>query len=278
MPVHNHNHSVNPAVGFSHAPSFTNRVATAAGGSNGVDVSGSFVGASHGYPMNLGSNWVATSNGNGLDSSNSSNSISNINGNGSGLQGNVKAISNASDHVGGVGVGSISNTPASQRTDPVSEEGGDDSVSGQKMKLMCSYGGKILPRPSDGMLRYVGGHTRIISVRRDVSFNDLVQKMVGTFGQAVVIKYQLPDEDLDALVSVSCPDDLENMMEEYERLIERCPDGSPKLRVFLFCAAELDPSGMVQFVNLDDGGMKYVEAVNGITDGIGGKLTRKARE
>lgn len=276
VPVHNHNHSVNPAVGFSHAPSFTNRVATAAGGSNGVDVSGSFVAASHGYPMNLGSNWVATSNGNGLDSSNSSNSISNINGNGSGLQGNVKAISNASDHVGGVGVGSISNTPASQRTDPVSEEGGDDSVSGQKMKLMCSYGGKILPRPSDGMLRYVGGHTRIISVRRDVSFNDLVQKMVGTFGQAVVIKYQLPDEDLDALVSVSCPDDLENMMEEYERLIERCPDGSPKLRVFLFCAAELDPSGMVQFVNLDDGGMKYVEAVNGITDGIGGKLTRKA--
>ncbi|RDX93364.1 Serine/threonine-protein kinase CTR1, partial [Mucuna pruriens] len=271
--IHNHHPSVNPAVGFSHAPSFTNRVAAAGG--NAVDVSGSFVATSHGYPMNLGGNWVAT--GNGLDNSSStSNSNSNSNNNSNNaLQGNNKVISNAGDH-GGVGVGSISNAPASQRADQPSEEGGDDSALGRKMKLMCSYGGKILPRPSDGMLRYVGGQTRIISVKRDASFNDLVQKMVGTFGQPVVIKYQLPDEDLDALVSVSCPDDLENMMEEYERLIERSPDGSPKLRVFLFNASELDPSGVVQFVNLHDGGLKYVEAVNGITDGISGKLTRKA--
>ncbi|CAJ1975585.1 unnamed protein product [Sphenostylis stenocarpa] len=266
VPIHNHNHSVNPGVGFAHAPSFPNRVG--AGGGNAVDVSGSFVAASHGYPLNLGGNWVVT--GIGLDSSNSSNGN-----NSNAVPGNNRVISNSGDHVGGVGVDSISNTPASQRTEQACEEGGDDSVSGRKMKLMCSYGGKILPRPSDGMLRYVGGQTRIISVKRDVSFDDLVQKMVGTFGQHVAIKYQLPDEDLDALVSVSCPDDLENMMEEYERLIERSPDGSPKLRVFLLSASELDPSGAPQFVNLHDGGLKYVEAVNGITDGIGGKLTRK---
>ncbi|KAL2327376.1 hypothetical protein Fmac_020803 [Flemingia macrophylla] len=274
VPIHNHNHnhnpSVNPAVGFSHTPSFPNRVAAAGG--NAVDVSGSFVAATHGYPMNLGGNWVAT--GNGLDSSNSSNGNGN---NSNALQGNSRVVSNTSDHVGGVGVVGVgSNPPASQRADQTSEEGGDDSALGRKMKLMCSHGGKILPRPSDGMLRYVGGQTRIISVKRDASFNELVQKMVGTFGQPVVIKYQLPDEDLDALVSVSCPDDLENMMEEYERLIERSPDGSPKLRVFLFNASELDSSGVVQYVNLHDGGLKYVEAVNGITDGNGGKLTRKA--
>ncbi|XP_027942161.1 uncharacterized protein LOC114195914 [Vigna unguiculata] len=272
VPIHNHNPSVNPAVGFVHAPSFPNRVGAVGG--NAVDVSSSFVAASHGFPMNLGGNWVAS--GNGLDSINNNDVNNSNNNNNNAVPGNNRVISNSGDHVCGVGVGSISNTPSSQRTDQTNEEGGDDSISGRKMKLMCSYGGKILPRPSDGMLRYVGGQTRIISVKRDVSFNDLVQKMVSTFGQNGVIKYQLPDEDLDALVSVSCPDDLENMMEEYERLIERSPDGSPKLRVFLLSASELDPSGVAQFVNLHDGGLKYVEAVNGIADGIGGKLTRKA--
>ncbi|XP_057432455.1 uncharacterized protein LOC130725222 isoform X2 [Lotus japonicus] len=253
------NPTMNPAVGFSQFPSFSNRVA----GGNAVDFSGSFVAAAHGFPLNLG-NWVA---GNALDSSTSNT-----------LQGNCRFVGNASDHAGGAGLAGVgSNSTASQRADQPSEEGGgDDSVSGRKLKFMCSYGGKILPRPSDGTLRYVGGQTRIISVKKDVSFNDLVRKMVDTFGQPVVIKYQLPDEELDALVSVSCPEDLENMMEEYERLIERCPDGSPKLRVFLFSASEIDPSGVVQFVNLQDSGQRYVEAVNGITDGISSKLTRKA--
>lgn len=160
-------------------------------------------------------------------------------------------------------------------TDQASEEGGDDSVSVKKVKFLCSFGGKIYPRPSDGMLRYVGGHTRIISVRRDVSYNELVQKMVDTYGQAVVIKYQLPDEDLDALVSVSCPDDLDNMMEEYEKLLERSSDGSAKLRVFLFSASELDPSSAMQFGDLHDSGQRYVDAVNGILDMAGGSITRK---
>ncbi|KAA8535278.1 hypothetical protein F0562_030281 [Nyssa sinensis] len=160
-------------------------------------------------------------------------------------------------------------------SDQASDEGGEDSLSGKKIKFLCSFGGKILPRPSDGVLRYVGGQTRIISVQRDVNFDELVLKMVDTFGQNVVIKYQLPEEDLDALVSVSCPDDLENMMDEYEKLIERSSDGSAKLRVFLFSATELDSSGMVQFGDLQDSGQRYVEAVNGIMDGAGGSITRK---
>ncbi|KAI4380493.1 hypothetical protein MLD38_006677 [Melastoma candidum] len=150
-----------------------------------------------------------------------------------------------------------------------SEDGGEDSVSGKKIKFLCSFGGKILPRPSDGMLRYVGGQTRIISVRKDVSLNDLVAKMVEIYGQPVIIKYQLPDEDLDALVSVSCPDDLDNMMEEHEKLSERTLDGSAKLRVFLFSASELDSTDMVQFGDLNNSGHRYVEAVNGMADSIG---------
>ncbi|GFY80777.1 kinase superfamily with octicosapeptide/Phox/Bem1p domain-containing protein [Actinidia rufa] len=161
-------------------------------------------------------------------------------------------------------------------SDQAIEEGGEDSVSGKKVKFLCSFGGQILPRPSDGMLRYVGGQTRIIGVRRDVSFNGLVQKMADTSGQNVVIKYQLPDEDLDALVSVSCPDDLENMMDEYEKLAERSSDGLAKLRVFLFSSSEIDSVGMMQFGEFQDSGQRYFEAVNGILDGVGGGvLARK---
>ncbi|KAG9157508.1 hypothetical protein Leryth_010339 [Lithospermum erythrorhizon] len=157
----------------------------------------------------------------------------------------------------------------SNNSDQTSEEGGDDSASSRKVKLLCSYGGKILPRPSDGALRYVGGQTRIISVRRDVGFNELVRNMVNIYGESVVIKYQLPEEDLDALVSVSCPDDLENMMDEYEKLSERSSDLSSKLRVFLVSASEVDSSGVVQFPDIRDSGQKYFEAVNGILEGSG---------
>lgn len=38
------------------------------------------------------------------------------------------------------------------------------------IKFLCSYGGKILPRSTDGKLRYVGGHTRLLSVGRSISF------------------------------------------------------------------------------------------------------------
>ncbi|KAI3684968.1 hypothetical protein L6452_34198 [Arctium lappa] len=154
-------------------------------------------------------------------------------------------------------------------SDHTSDEGGDDSVvSGRKVKFLCSFGGKILPRPSDGVLRYVGGDTRIISVRRDVGFNELVQKMFDSYGQNVIIKYQLPKEDLDALVTVSRLDDLENMMDEYDKLVERYSDGSAKLKVFLF--TELESSSVIRFKDLQDSGQKYVEAENGIGDGFGG--------
>ncbi|XP_027126629.1 RAF-like serine/threonine-protein kinase PRAF isoform X1 [Coffea arabica] len=161
-------------------------------------------------------------------------------------------------------------------SDQASDGCGDDSVSGKKVKFLCSFGGNILPRPSDSALRYVGGQTRIISVRRDISFPDLYRKMVDIYGQNVVIKYQLPDEDLDALVSVSCPDDLENMMDEYEKLLERSLDGSAKLRVFLFSASEVDSVGMVHIGDWHDSGQKYVEAVNGYVDVTGRPaITRK---
>ncbi|PON67148.1 Mitogen-activated protein kinase kinase kinase [Parasponia andersonii] len=262
--------SVSPAVGFGYSPNLGNRAA----GGTGELVSSSFTSTGSGGSPNLG-NFVV---GGGVDLA-SQDIAARI-----GYTPNLsnRVTGNAADQILNdpvVGFGyipNIGNRVGGNAIDQASDEGGDDSVSGKKLKFLCSFGGKILPRPSDGVLRYVGGHTRIISVRRDVSFSELVQKMMDTYGQPVVIKYQLPDEDLDALVSVSCPDDLDNMMEEYEKLIERSSDGSAKLRVFLFSASELDPSGMVPLGDLHDGGQRYVDAVNGIVDGIsGGGITRK---
>ncbi|CAI9760608.1 unnamed protein product [Fraxinus pennsylvanica] len=158
---------------------------------------------------------------------------------------------------------------AGSASDHTSDAGGDGFVFGRKVKFLSSFGGKILPRPSDGAFRYVGGQTRIISVRRDVSFGELAQKMADTYGQNVVMKYQLPEEDLDALVTVSCPEDLENMMDEYEKLVERSSDGSAKLRVFLFSPSELESANLLHFGDFQDSGQRYVETVNGILDGFG---------
>ncbi|GMH01246.1 hypothetical protein Nepgr_003085 [Nepenthes gracilis] len=85
------------------------------------------------------------------------------------------------------------------------------------VKFLCSYGGKILPRPSDGKLRYVGGHTRVLSVDRSVSFSELMVKLEELCGFSVTLRCQLPSEDLDVLVSIKSDEDLANVIEEYDR-------------------------------------------------------------
>lgn len=135
-----------------------------------------------------------------------------------------------------------------------------DSASA-KMKVLCSLGGKILPRPSDGKLRYVGGETRIIRMSNNISWQELMQKTSSIYNQACTIKYQLPGEDLDALVSVSCDEDLQNMMEECSGL----EDGrSQKLRMFLFSNTELDDSQFGMASTEGDSEIQYVAAVNGM--------------
>ncbi|GFZ20157.1 kinase superfamily with octicosapeptide/Phox/Bem1p domain-containing protein [Actinidia rufa] len=125
---------------------------------------------------------------------------------------------------------SIREIESSQFTQPYGLGVSDGSQSG-KMKFLCSFGGKILPRPSDGKLRYVGGDTRIISIQNNLSWEELVKKTSETCKQPHTIKYQLPGEDLDALISVSSDEDLQNMIEEYQG-IEKL-GGSQRLRIFL---------------------------------------------
>ncbi|XP_034707636.1 uncharacterized protein LOC117930914 [Vitis riparia] len=133
--------------------------------------------------------------------------------------------------------------------------------SSTKVKFLCSFGGKILPRPSDGKLRYVGGETRIIRMNKDISWQDLLQKTMTIYNQSHTIKYQLPGEDLDALVSVSCDEDLQNMMEECNVLED---GGSQKLRLFLFSSSDFD-DGQFGLGSMEgDSEIQYVVAVNGM--------------
>ncbi|OVA05563.1 Phox/Bem1p [Macleaya cordata] len=139
--------------------------------------------------------------------------------------------------------------------------GASDSSSA-RIKFLCSFGGKILPRPSDGKLRYVGGETRIIRISKDISWQELMQKTTSVYNQAHAIKYQLPGEDLDALVSVSCDEDLQNMMEECNFL----EDGgkSQKPRMFLVSANDMDDPHFGLGSMEGDSEIQYVVAVNGM--------------
>ncbi|PKA61174.1 Serine/threonine-protein kinase EDR1 [Apostasia shenzhenica] len=146
---------------------------------------------------------------------------------------------------------------------------GTSDTSTKKMKILCSFGGKILPRPSDGKLRYVGGDTRIIRITKDISWQDLQQKTTSVYNQPHIVKYQLPGEDLDALVSVSCDEDLLNMMEECS-VIEG-GEGSQKLRMFLFSSDCEDVHFSLGSIE-GDSEIQYVVAVNGM-DVAGGKAS-----
>ncbi|XP_075504048.1 RAF-like serine/threonine-protein kinase 20 [Primulina tabacum] len=87
----------------------------------------------------------------------------------------------------------------------------------EKIKFLYSYGGKIVPRPSDGVLRYIGGFTRVLSVDRSITFLDLMVKFGESCGSSMILTCKLPSEDLDVLISVKSNEDLRNVMEEYDR-------------------------------------------------------------
>ncbi|XVF25925.1 hypothetical protein REPUB_Repub13aG0255700 [Reevesia pubescens] len=115
-----------------------------------------------------------------------------------------------------------------------------------RVRFMCSFGGKILPRPHDNKLRYVGGDTRIVAVHRSTSFSALLTKLSKLSGIGnVSVKYQLPNEDLDALISVTTDEDLENMMEEYDRLAQNHNPRLDRLRLFLFSKGDDSPASSI---------------------------------
>ncbi|CAH1436311.1 unnamed protein product [Lactuca virosa] len=124
----------------------------------------------------------------------------------------------------------------------------------EKMKFLCSFGGRILTRANDGKLRYVGGETRIISIKKNLNYQELVKKTYTICKHPHVIKYQLPGEDLDALISVCSDEDFHHMIDEYHELEK----GSKRLRIFL---ESLNSESQYSSEN----SYKYVASMNDVT-------------
>ncbi|KAF3646169.1 equilibrative nucleoside transporter family protein [Capsicum annuum] len=140
----------------------------------------------------------------------------------------------------------------------------DNTALQPRARFMCSFGGKIMLRPHDNQLRYVGGDTRIVAVNRHTTFSALLGKLSKLSGNPnIYIKYQLPNEDLDALITVTTDEDLEHMMEEYDRLTQNLK--TARLRLFLF--ANDSGSRASTISSILDGSSKreqwFVDALNG---------------
>lgn len=123
-------------------------------------------------------------------------------------------------------------------------------------------------------------------VDRHASLADLHAKLSRTLlgGRPFTLKYQLPNEDLDSLISVSTDEDLENMIDEYDRIITAGSTGSgsgstgggssrtSRIRLFLF-PCKPDSSSSIGSL-LDDSTKSetwFVDALNsamGTIDGL----------
>lgn len=99
-----------------------------------------------------------------------------------------------------------------------------------KLRLLCSYGGRIMPLPPSNTLHYIGGETRFVFVPRDISFPSFFELISGKLlsGRSFSLKYRLPGCDLDSLITVSNNDDLQNMIAEYDST------RFGRIRLFLF--------------------------------------------
>ncbi|XVF71565.1 hypothetical protein PTKIN_Ptkin12aG0048300 [Pterospermum kingtungense] len=108
-----------------------------------------------------------------------------------------------------------------------------------KLRLMCSYGGHIIPRPQTKSLYYSGGENRITTIptanTATLTLSSLTTHLSNFLHLATpfIIKYQLPNHDLDSLISISTDDDLQIMLEEHIRISSTSATPS-RIRLFLF--------------------------------------------
>ncbi|CAL9183773.1 unnamed protein product [Musa hybrid cultivar] len=188
--------------------------------------------------------------------------------------------------VGGSGPGypdSVDSSPRSRGGDSWDEPFTSSAAASSRLRVMCSYGGRIVPRPTDNSLCYLGGETRMVIVDRHSSLADLSAKLSRDLlgGRPFSLKYQLPNEDLDSLISVTTDEDLENMIEELDRIsAATAPPASsigggsarsPRLRLFLFPSiSDSAPSSAIGSL-LDDSKSEtwFVDALNSAIGGMG---------
>ncbi|TVU22010.1 hypothetical protein EJB05_31686, partial [Eragrostis curvula] len=150
------------------------------------------------------------------------------------------------------------------------------AAGGGRLRLMCSFGGRIVPRPTDKTLCYLGGETRIVAVDRHASLADVHARLSRSLlgGHPFTLKYQLPNEDLDSLISVSTDEDLDNLVDEYDR-IAASTSGSgssrtSRIRLFLFPAKPESSSSLGSL--LDDSSKSENWFVDALNSAISGSL------
>ncbi|WVZ66697.1 hypothetical protein U9M48_015886 [Paspalum notatum var. saurae] len=141
-----------------------------------------------------------------------------------------------------------------------------------RMKFLCNFGGRFLPRPADGKLRYVGGEKHLIQISQGLSWQGLLNKTTKFIRQAHIIKYHLPGEEVNVLISVASDDDVHHMIHECIVLEEskECP------AMYLF--TDEDDEHHVHFVvgssSDEDTEALYIALINGYRyTGLGLKLT-----
>lgn len=143
-----------------------------------------------------------------------------------------------------------------------------------KLRLMCSNGGHILPRPHDKTLCYVGGETHIITMDRHTTLSNLTNRISKTLIKSsssacpttsFLIKYQLPTEDLDSLITITNDEDLENMIDEYEKLDS---GNNKRIRLFVFPTDPVSVSSNGSDLENFKSGDWFLNALNGTSSGF----------
>ncbi|TKW35797.2 hypothetical protein SEVIR_2G400400v4 [Setaria viridis] len=141
-----------------------------------------------------------------------------------------------------------------------------------RMKFLCNFGGRFLPRPIDGKLRYVGGEKHLIQISRGVSWQGLICKTTKLIRQAHIVKYHLPGEQVNVLISVASNDDVHHMIDECIVLEES------KERPALYLFTDEDDEHHVHFMvgssSDEDTEAQYIALINGYGyTGPGDKLS-----
>ncbi|KAK6921225.1 PB1 domain [Dillenia turbinata] len=141
----------------------------------------------------------------------------------------------------------------------------DDGFPPPKLRLMCSYGGHIIPRPHSKTLTYIGGETRIVVVDRTLALSSLYSRLSHHLlnNRPFTLKYQLPNEDLDSLISVTTEEDLHNMIEEHDRTVSSLSTSKPsRLRLFLFPVKPETAASMGSLLDDSKSETWFVDALN----------------
>lgn len=143
-----------------------------------------------------------------------------------------------------------------------------------RMKFLCNFGGRFLPRPVDGKLRYVGGEKHLIQISQGLSWHGLISKTTKLIRQAHIVKYHLPGEQVNVLISVASDDDVHHMIDECIVLEES------KERPTMYLFTDEDDEHHVHFVlgssSDEDTEAQYIALINGYRyTGPGEKLSAR---